>query len=666
MAKKKAKRGQSKRAYEKEEEELDTELPVDFDQPKSKGKNKRKEVQLAPVTEEMQVESRSIKEGPKGHETVVQIEGDGREDEVPHPTQQPPHPTPSTTILAMQDIVEDKLEEEKRVTEGKGKEKDEDEDEDEDEAEDDKKKKPQRKKDKKKEKKDKLALKRKEILDVASAVLKSEKKNEWFERLDDNRWKISKGFAPNMKTEAVFYANDALSEAILEELSDATASGFVPAVKQLANVAGLPGIVGYSLGMPDIHSGYGFAIGNVAAIDMDDPQGVVSPGGVGFDINCGVRLLRTNISETDAQKIKDKLAQTVYDHIPVGVGSKGDHKYSNQELDHILGFGMEYLLEKGMIWPEDITHCEEGGRMKNADPKKVSARAKDRGRSQTGTLGSGNHYVEIQVVDHIFDDKAAEVMGLKKGNICVMIHSGSRGLGHQLCTDYLQSMAKSKAKCMVNDRQLTGVRINSEQGKDYLDGMAAAANYAFVNRSLMMMQAREAFEEVFKKSARDLDMHVIYDVAHNIAKFEKHIVDGKEKNVLVHRKGATRAFAPHHPEIPAAYKEIGQPVLIGGSMGTFSYVLTGTQGAMEQTFGSTCHGAGRALSRSAAMRELRSQTVMKELASKGITLKVASPKLIAEEAPESYKNIDDVVHTCHNAGISKLCVRLRPIAVIKG
>lgn len=491
----------------------------------------------------------------------------------------------------------------------------------------------------------------------------------FIERIDGQRWRVKIDYVPDMRVEGIFYGNEKIAEAILEEVSESSGgTGFLPAVRQLANVASLPGILKASLGMPDMHSGYGFSIGGVAAIDYDPAAGgVVAPGGVGFDINCGVRLLRTNIPESRAQELKQKLAQAIFNSVPVGVGSKGGWNITKRDLDDILDQGMEWAVNRGIVWPEDLLHCEAGGRIPNADSRAVSDRAKARGITQTGTLGSGNHYLELQIVDEIFDPVAAEKMGLKLGNLCVMIHSGSRGLGHQVCTDHLQAMGKAKDRVVCkNDRQLTGVKIHSTQGQQYLAAMSAAANYAFVNRSLMTALTRSAFEDVCQQSAKELDMHLVYDVAHNIAKVEDHIVNGKPKKVLVHRKGATRAFAPGHPEVPEAYREVGQPVIIGGSMGTSSYVLTGTAKAMEETFGSTCHGAGRALSRSAAMRELRSSEVLKLLSAKGITVKVASPKLIAEEASEAYKDIDQVIDSCHEAGISKKCVRLRPIAVIKG
>lgn len=521
-----------------------------------------------------------------------------------------------------------------------------------------------------------------------------------------------RGFVPNMRTEGTFYVNEELAPLVTAELersanvSSGGGGGFIPAVKQIANVSSLPGIVGRSIAMPDVHSGYGFAIGNVAAFDMDDPDAVVSPGGVGFDINCGVRLIRTNLSEDDILPVKEHLAQTLFNHIPVGVGSKGVIPTTMHSLEEALELGMDWSLREGYAWPEDKEHCEEYGRMLQADPGKVSTRAKKRGLTQLGTLGAGNHYAEIQVIDEVFDKAGAAAMGIDKvGQVVIMIHSGSRGLGHQVATDALQAMEKAMARdaIKVNDRQLACARIASDEGANYLSSMAAAANFAWVNRSSMTFLARQAFAKVFEKTPRELDMYVVYDVSHNIAKVETHMVDGKPKKLLVHRKGATRAFPPYHPLIPVDFQTTGQPVLVGGTMGTCSYVLLGTDTGMRETFGSTCHGAGRAQSRAACRRKLNYEEVLNDLKQKGIAIRVASPKLITEEAPEvslflfsfpctdyhfasllfvtltltfvfnlldcsvqSYKNVSAVVDTCEQAGISRKCVKLRPVAVIKG
>ncbi|CAN8069489.1 unnamed protein product [Agarophyton chilense] len=495
----------------------------------------------------------------------------------------------------------------------------------------------------------------------------------YIRKISPCQYEIDVGFVPNMRTPGTFFVNDILAPLVKNELQrfseNEYVGGFIPAVKQIANVSSLPGIVYRSIAMPDVHSGYGFAIGNVAAFDMSDKEAVVSPGGVGFDINCGVRLVRTNLMESDVEPVREQLAQTLFDHIPVGVGSKGIIPTTLKSLEEALELGMDWSLREGYAWPEDKEHCEEYGRMLQADPTKVSARAKKRGLTQLGTLGAGNHYAEVQVVDDIYDSAAAQKMGIGKlGQVVIMIHSGSRGLGHQVATDALQLMerAMERDRINVNDRQLACARISSQEGQDYLKAMAAAANYAWVNRSSMTFLTRQAFAKVFRKTPVELDMHLIYDVSHNIAKVETHMVDGKMKQLLVHRKGATRAFPPHHPLIPCDYQFTGQPVLVGGTMGTCSYVLLGTEQGMKETFGSTCHGAGRAQSRSASRRQLNYEEVLNNLKEKGIAIRVASPKLVTEEAPESYKDVSAVVNTCHQAGISKMCVKLRPLAVIKG
>eukprot|EP00308_Calcidiscus_leptoporus_P009132 CAMPEP_0119376718 /NCGR_PEP_ID=MMETSP1334-20130426/40964_1 /TAXON_ID=127549 /ORGANISM="Calcidiscus leptoporus, Strain RCC1130" /LENGTH=476 /DNA_ID=CAMNT_0007395369 /DNA_START=180 /DNA_END=1610 /DNA_ORIENTATION=- len=476
-----------------------------------------------------------------------------------------------------------------------------------------------------------------------------------------------------MKVPGTFYVNPPLQELVFSELQQFCRAdarhGFLPALKQIANVAALPGIVGHSIGLPDVHSGYGFAIGNVAAFDMADPQAVVSPGGVGFDINCGVRLLRTNLSEEEVSPVKEALAQSLFDHIPVGVGSQGVIPTSSSNLQEALEMGMDWSVREGYAWAEDKEHCEEYGRMLSADPNAVSARAKKRGLPQLGTLGAGNHYAEIQVVEEIFDKQAAAKMGLEwEGQVCVLIHSGSRGLGHQVATDALVQMEKAMGRdeIVTNDRQLACARIHSAEGKAYLAGMGAAANYAWVNRSSMTFLTRQAFSKTFGTTADELDMAVVYDVSHNIAKVEEHLVDGRPRTLLVHRKGSTRAFPPHHPLIPVDYQFTGQPVLIGGTMGTCSYVLTGTDKGMADTWGSTCHGAGRAKSRAGSRRQLDYTEVLSALQAKGISIRVASPKLVMEESPESYKDVTQVVETCQQAGISNKCVKMRPIAVIKG
>merc|ERR1719412_1702168 len=487
-------------------------------------------------------------------------------------------------------------------------------------------------------------------------------------------YNIAQGFVPNMNVPGRFYVNGPLERLVFDELrafsrQSSNVGGFLPAVKQIANVSGLPGIQKYSIGLPDVHSGYGFAIGNVAAFDMGNPMSIVSPGGVGFDINCGVRLVRTNLLYSDVEEVKERLAQALFDHIPVGVGSQGIIPTKPSDLEEALQLGVDWSLREGYAWPEDKEHCEEYGRMLTADPSKVSSRAKKRGLPQMGTLGAGNHYAEIQVVDEIYDPFVAKKMGIdQKGQVCVMIHSGSRGLGHQVATDSLVEMerAMTRDNIKTNDRQLACARIHSQEGQNYMAAMSAAANYAWVNRSSMTFLTRQAFSKVFNQSPEDLDMHVIYDVSHNIAKVEEHMVDGQCKQLLVHRKGSTRAFPPHHPLIPVDYQLTGQPVIVGGTMGTCSYVLTGTTQGMKDTFGSTCHGAGRALSRNKSRNNLDYKDVLARLEEMGISIRVASPKLVMEEAPESYKDVIQVADTCHAAGISKKAIKLKPVAVVKG
>jgi len=490
----------------------------------------------------------------------------------------------------------------------------------------------------------------------------------YVERLDENRLLLKRGLVKDMLVDGVVYVNKDLLPQMFQEFETNTA-GIVCSLLQTANVASVPGILRYSIAMPDAHSGYGFSIGGVAAMDATDPKACVCPGGVGYDINCGVCLMRTNLDESclASEKARQRLADELFKNIPVGVGSGGGVNVKGR-LDEVLCEGLPWLVRNGLAWPEDLEHCEERGVIPDADPSLVTERAKARGVQQIGTLGSGNHYVEVQAVDEIYDAAAAEAMGLNKiGRICVMIHSGSRGMGHQICSDALRSLQK----CAVsvpnpNDPQLNGVPIASKEGQDYLHAMACGANFAYANRGTLRYRARKAFGDVFGADPRELDMHLIYDVCHNLAKFEEHVVDGEPRRVLVHRKGATRAFPPGHPTLPDCYKPIGQPVIIGGSMGTHSYVLTGTQHGMDTTFGSTCHGAGRSLSRSAAMKKLPAETVMASLEKQGVVLKIATPSLVAEEASEAYKDVSAVVKTCHDAGISKLCVRLRPLIVCKG
>ena len=474
-------------------------------------------------------------------------------------------------------------------------------------------------------------------------------------KITDYKWELPKGYKPGMRVPAYFYISRKLMS-ILEK----------DAVEQAANVATMPGIQKASLVMPDVHVGYGFPIGGVAAFDLDN--GVVSPGGVGFDINCGVRLLRSNLKVDEVKSRIKELIDALFVAVPSGVGSEGRLKVTDKELDEIFVEGARWAIENGYGNEEDLKHCEENGALEGGRGDVVSKKARNRGKPQLGTLGSGNHFLEVQYVDKIFDDEAAKIMGLNEGMVTVMIHCGSRGLGHQVCSDFLEVLdrAVKKYKISLPDRQLACAPLNSKEGRDYFAGMAASANYAWCNRQIITHWVRETFEKIFKMSSDDLDMRLIYDVAHNIAKFEEHKIDGKKIKVCVHRKGATRAFGPNSKEIPEDYRKIGQPVLIPGSMGTPSYVLVGTQKAMEETFGSTCHGSGRVLSRAAAKRKLRGNVVKESLAKQGIYVKATHGALLAEEAPQAYKMSDDVVDVVHKAGISKLVARLLPLGVAKG
>ncbi|MHB0976941.1 MAG: RtcB family protein [Candidatus Aquicultorales bacterium] len=439
------------------------------------------------------------------------------------------------------------------------------------------------------------------------------------------------------------------------------------AIEQVANVAFLPGIVRASIAMPDIHWGYGFPIGGVAATDPEN-EGVVSPGGVGFDINCGVRLLKTNFKAIDVRDDMPRLLHELGRNIPKGVGSTGKLKVGRKEMEALMTGGVSWAIEQGYGWREDAELCEEGGEFPGADPSAVSERAFARGAKQPGTLGSGNHFLEVQTVDEIYDQASADAFGLFDGQLVVMIHSGSRGVGHQVATDYLKVMDKTMAEAgvVLPDRQLAAAPIDSTAGKDYLAAMACAVNYAFVNRQVLMHWARDSFEYIFKKSAKSMGMRLLYDVCHNIAKFEKHTVDGEERRLCVHRKGATRAFGPGHPAIPEKYRETGQPVLIPGDMETGSYVMVGTESGMSLAWGSACHGAGRMLSRGAAKRQIKGETLRRELESRGIIVVAGHMGLLAEEAPAAYKDVNVVVDVTHNAGLARKVARLRPLGVVKG
>lgn len=459
-----------------------------------------------------------------------------------------------------------------------------------------------------------------------------------------------------MRTDGIIFASEKLIADIRHD----------KAAEQVANVAFLPGIVSSSMAMPDIHWGYGFPIGGVAATDIEN-GGVISPGGVGFDINCGVRMLRTNFQFQEIEnKIKD-LVYALFNDIPSGVGSKGDIKVSAREEREILVKGAGWAVSKGYGCDDDLTYCEEEGAIADVDPSVISERAYERGKAQSGTLGSGNHFLEVQAVEEIFDKEVADVFGVHEGQITLMIHSGSRGLGYQVCDEYTKRMIHclEKYKISVPDRQLACAPVESPEGKEYLSAMRAAANYAWANRQCLMYLTREAFERVFNLSWQKMGMSLIYDVAHNIAKVETFEIDGKKKKLCVHRKGATRALGPNHPALPEKYKHVGQPVIIPGDMGRASYLLVGTEKAKE-TFHSSCHGAGRLKSRSDAVRSFNVPQLLAELEAKGITVKASSRATLVEEAPGAYKDVNDVVDVMHNAGITKKVARMRPLGVIKG
>jgi tRNA-splicing ligase RtcB len=477
------------------------------------------------------------------------------------------------------------------------------------------------------------------------------------EQIDACCWRIPKSYKPGMRVDGLIFA----SEQLLDQLRKDQAP------EQVANVAFLPGIQMASLAMPDIHWGYGFCIGGVCATDPDE-GGVISPGGVGYDINCGVRLMRSNLFYRDVKPHLRQLVEALFRNVPTGVGRSGRYEFRGKELNRLLGEGSQYLQTRELATQGDIDHTEAHGRLDGADPDEVSDHAKMRGAEQCGTLGSGNHFLEVQVVDVVYDEDAAKVMGLEKDMVCVMIHSGSRGLGYQVCDDALAMLRKAPEKygIALPDRQLACAPVNSPEGQKYIAGMRAAANFAWCNRQLLMWQAREVFADVFGQPWQAMQMNLVYDVCHNIAKFEEHEVNGVKKRVWVHRKGATRAFPPLHPEIPSIYRKIGQPVIIPGDMGRASWVLVGQPGSMERTFGTTCHGAGRAMSRTAAVKHAAGRRIDKELESRGVIARAQSHKGLAEEQPSAYKNVDDVVEVVHQAGLSRKVARMRPIGVIKG
>jgi tRNA-splicing ligase RtcB (3'-phosphate/5'-hydroxy nucleic acid ligase) len=476
-----------------------------------------------------------------------------------------------------------------------------------------------------------------------------------FEKVDDYRWRIPK--RGKMLTDGLVYADERMFEDIKRD----------QALQQVANVACLPGIVGNSIAMPDIHWGYGFPIGGVAAFDLD--KGVVSPGGVGYDINCGVRLLRTSLSREDMGKKAGRLLDALFSNIPSGVGShRKDLSLSRKEFDNVLMQGARWAVERGLGEPEDLEHIEEEGMIAGADPDAVSKRAFERGKDQLGTLGSGNHFLEVGVVQEVFDEKSASYLDLYKDQITIFIHTGSRGFGHQVCDDFLINMLEASRKYGIElpDRQLCCAPVKSPEGQKYLRAMACAANFGFTNRQIITHWVREAFMEVFRLPPKALKMRLVYDVAHNIAKIENHKIGAGTRELCVHRKGATRAFPAHYRGIPKDYAVIGQPVLVPGDMGRCSYVLVGLEKALEETFGSSCHGAGRVLSRHQAKKVARGRSISDELRSRGIIVKAASNETLTEELPEAYKDVTSVVDIMQGAGICRKVAKLKPLVVTKG
>ena len=473
-------------------------------------------------------------------------------------------------------------------------------------------------------------------------------------KISDCVFEVSRSSRPDMLVPARIFTTEKMLEIVLQDRS----------LLQISNVATLPGIQMAALAMPDVHEGYGFPIGGVAATAVDE-GGVVSPGGIGYDINCGVRLLSSNVEFEKAKEYIDELATEIFKQVPSGVGKGGDVVLSDENVDLILEKGAGKALELGYGIQEDITRCEEEGCMPEAESIAVSNTAKKRGRSQLGTLGSGNHFLEIQEVKEIFDEEIAENYGLKRGTLTAMIHCGSRGLGHQVCQDYVNTMLAKTNEWGVElvDRELVYSPLSSPEGKQYIAAMSAAANFAWANRHIIAHGVRNCFKRVLGKGSQ---LNPVYDVAHNVGKFEEHMVDGVKKNLFVHRKGATRAFAESRPENCCCYKKIGHPVLIPGTMGTASYVLVGTEKGLQVSFGSTCHGAGRAMSRKQARKSLNYRNVLDDLKSKGITLKCASNYGISEEAPDAYKDVHSVVDVVVNAGIARKVAKLVPVAVIKG
>ncbi len=477
-----------------------------------------------------------------------------------------------------------------------------------------------------------------------------------FKKIEEYVYEIPKGYRPDMRVPARLYADEELLEAALGDRS----------LEQLVNTATLPGVVKYALAMPDIHQGYGPPIGGV--IPMTTSDGVISPGAVGYDINCGVRLLRSNIFAEEVKPIMDDIVHALFRGIPSGVGRSGDIRLSHREMNAVLERGSAWAVSQGYGTKDDLAHTEEQGALAGADSRAVSNKAKKRGASQLGTLGSGNHFVEVGEVEEIFDDEVADAFGLFQGQMVVWVHSGSRGLGHQVCTDYVRDLQKAVHKYGIQlpDRELVCAPFHSPEGRDYFAAMACAANYAWANRQCLAHLARQILDDALAGLVKDRELTLVYDVAHNIAKVEEYAIDGKPTELIIHRKGATRAFGPGMEVLPADYRELGQPVLIPGDMGTGSYVLVGGDAAMEKTFGSSCHGAGRTMSRSAAKRKVWGEDLQKELADQGIMVQSGSMAGLAEEAPLAYKDVDRVVNVVHSLGIARKVARLVPLGVIKG
>ncbi len=475
-------------------------------------------------------------------------------------------------------------------------------------------------------------------------------------RLDEFTYQIPREEAAGMRVPGVLFSDPALLDSVAGD----------PSLGQLANVATLPGIVEHALAMPDIHFGYGFPVGGVAAFDLAD--GVVSPGGIGYDINCGVRLLRTSLSVEQLRPKLSDLVDRLYREVPSGVGSKGGRPLKPGEMDEVLARGAAWAVDDGLGRPADLAVQEEEGRLAGATPAEVSEGARSRGLRQLGTLGSGNHFLEVQAVDEVFDPAFAAALGLARGGVAVMLHTGSRGLGHQVATEFIQRMDRrlTEQGVALVDRQLSCAPIASEDGTRYLGAMAAAANFAWANRQAITAGVRRAFSAVFGQPAEELDLAVVYDIAHNIAKLEEHGADGVRRKMLVHRKGATRAFPAGRPEVPEPYRPFGQPVLIPGDMGTASYVLAGLPTSMDRSFGSSCHGAGRRLSRHAAVRTFRYEEVTRQLLGKGIVVRAASREGVTEEAPGAYKDVEEVVRVAEGAGLTRRVARLVPLGVVKG